>query len=104
MSNSLRAKLSKLRYKGEITQEEYSELIKKLDGHDKQVRTDAVEKFADYLRFVYEKSMELSVMGTNDETEKLELKGIYSQFINTIPYCVKAFEEGEQMQKGAENE
>lgn len=34
MPNSLRAKLSKLRYKGEITQEEYAELIKKLDGHD----------------------------------------------------------------------
>lgn len=34
MPNSLRSKLSKLRYKGEITQEEYFELIKKLDGHD----------------------------------------------------------------------
>ena len=37
MANSLRSKLSKLRYKGEITQEEYSELIKKLDGHDSEL-------------------------------------------------------------------
>ena len=37
MPNSLRAKLSKLRYKGEITQEEYSELINKLDGHDSEL-------------------------------------------------------------------
>lgn len=37
MPNSLRAKLSKLRYKGEITQEEYAELIKKLDGHDSEL-------------------------------------------------------------------
>lgn len=44
MSNSLRAKLSKLRYKGEITQEEYSELIKKLDGHDKQIWNDAIDE------------------------------------------------------------
>ena len=100
MPNSLRVKLSKLRYKGEITQEEYAELIKKLDGHDKEL----LDRFADYLKFVYEKGMELSIRGTNDETEKFKLRGIYSQFIDTIPYCVKAFEEGEQMQKGAENE
>lgn len=37
MPNSIRAKLSKLRYKGEITQEEYAELIKKLDGHDSEL-------------------------------------------------------------------
>lgn len=38
MPNSLRVKLSKLRYKGEITQEEYSELIKKLDEYDAEIK------------------------------------------------------------------
>ena len=39
MPNSLRSKLSSLRYKGKITEEEYKELITKLDGHDKELRT-----------------------------------------------------------------
>ena len=38
MAHSLRCKLSKLRYKGEITEEEYRELIDKLDDHDKDLR------------------------------------------------------------------
>ena len=38
MPNSLRAKLSSLRYKGKITEEEYKDLITKLDGHDKALR------------------------------------------------------------------
>ena len=43
MPNSLRAKISKLRHKGEITQEEYSELINKLNGHDSEL----LDKVAD---------------------------------------------------------
>lgn len=39
MPNSLRAKISSLRYKGKITEEEYKDLISKLDGHDKTLRT-----------------------------------------------------------------
>lgn len=39
MPNSLRAKISSLRYKGKITDEEYKDLISKLDGHDKALRT-----------------------------------------------------------------
>ena len=38
MPNSLRSQLSKLRYKGKITDEEYRQLIAKLDGHDKTIR------------------------------------------------------------------
>lgn len=34
MPNSLRSKLSKLRFQGKITQDEYKELIEKLEGHD----------------------------------------------------------------------
>lgn len=37
MANSLKAKLKKLRYQRRITEEEYKELIKKLDGHDKRL-------------------------------------------------------------------
>ena len=39
MPNSLRSKISSLRYKGKITEEEYKDLISKLDGHDKALRT-----------------------------------------------------------------
>lgn len=44
MANSLRAKLSKLRHDRHITEEEYQELIKKLDGHDAKVRKDAIDE------------------------------------------------------------
>jgi hypothetical protein len=37
MPNSLRTKLSKLRYKRQISDEEYRELTAKLDGHDKEL-------------------------------------------------------------------
>lgn len=37
MTNSLRSKLSKLRYQGKITDEEYKELIDKLEGHDESL-------------------------------------------------------------------
>ena len=37
MPNSLKAKLSNLRYKGQITDAEYKELIDKLNGHDRQI-------------------------------------------------------------------
>ena len=40
MPNSLRTKLSKLRYEGHITDAEYKELIDKLDGHDKVLLDD----------------------------------------------------------------
>lgn len=37
MPNSLRCKLSKLRFQGKITQDEYKELIDKLEGHDEAI-------------------------------------------------------------------
>lgn len=37
MPNSLRTKLSKLRYKRQISDEEYRELTAKLNGHDKEL-------------------------------------------------------------------
>ena len=44
MANSLRAKISKLRHDGKISDSEYQELIKKLYGHDKQTRADAIDE------------------------------------------------------------
>ena len=37
MPNGLRSKLSKLRFQGKITQDEYKDLIKKLEGHDEAI-------------------------------------------------------------------
>ena len=34
MPNNLKCKLKKLRYKGKISEEEFNELIDKLNGHD----------------------------------------------------------------------
>lgn len=44
MANSLRAKLSKLRHNRHITEEEYQAFIKKLDGHDRQIRVNAIDE------------------------------------------------------------
>lgn len=49
MANSLRAKIKQLRHKGKITQQEYDEIIKKLDGHDREVLTDYLDKVTDLL-------------------------------------------------------
>ena len=45
MPNSLKSKLSSLRYKRLITDEEYKELIKKLDGHDREIRAKVIDEF-----------------------------------------------------------
>ena len=47
MANSLRAKLSKLRHDGHITDAEYQAFIKKLDGHDAEIRNKAILDFAE---------------------------------------------------------
>lgn len=50
MPNSLKAKLSKLKYKHQITDEEYRELIAKLNRHDEIIRAIArVEVFEEIL-------------------------------------------------------
>lgn len=45
MANSLREKLSKLRHDGHITDAEYKDFIKKLDGHDREIRNKAIDEF-----------------------------------------------------------
>lgn len=49
MPLSLKCKLSKLRHNGQITDDEYNELIKKLDGHDKQILLEGARNFAEWL-------------------------------------------------------
>ena len=49
MPMSLKVMLKKFVHKGQITQEEYDALIKKLEGHDKEVRAKAFEDFAEKL-------------------------------------------------------
>ena len=45
MPNSLRVKLKKLYYKGNLATEEYYELIHKLDGHDREIRNKTIDEF-----------------------------------------------------------
>lgn len=42
---SLKCMIDKWLHKGQISQEEYNAVMKKLDGHNKQIRADAIEKF-----------------------------------------------------------
>ncbi len=44
MANSLRAKLSKLRHDGHITDAEYQAFIKKMDGHDREIRNKVIDE------------------------------------------------------------
>jgi hypothetical protein len=47
MPKSLKCKLSSLRYKRLLTDEEYKELIQKLEGHDREIRNKAIDEFAE---------------------------------------------------------
>ena len=63
MANSLRAKFSKLRHDGHITDAEYQEFLKKLDGHDREIRNRAIDdmyievlNFEDYINPIAEEN------------------------------------------------
>ena len=43
MPMSLKCMIDKWLHKGQISQEEYDAVMKKLDGHDKQIRAEAIE-------------------------------------------------------------
>lgn len=49
MANSLRVKLKKLCHDGKIEQSELDVLLSKLDGHDQQIRNEAIQIFAEWL-------------------------------------------------------
>lgn len=44
MANSLKAKLSKLRYEGHITNAQYYEICSKLAGHDKVIEKNLISR------------------------------------------------------------
>lgn len=50
MPKSLKCKLSSLRYKRLLTDEEYKELIQKLEGHDREIRNKAIDEFAERMK------------------------------------------------------
>lgn len=52
MPKSLKCKLSSLRYKRLLTDEEYKELIQKLEGHDREIRNAAVKEVLEELYFL----------------------------------------------------
>lgn len=60
------------------------------------IKAEAIDEFADFLRMSYDKGMRLSVAMCKNEIEKFKLKALYSRFIDAIDDCVKAFNEFEQ--------
>lgn len=46
---SLKCMIDKWLHKGQISQEEYDAVIKKLDGHDKQIREDVIEPIQKFI-------------------------------------------------------
>ena len=57
MPLSLKSQLKKFVHKGQITQEEYNALIKKLDGHDREVRNKAIDEFAEEISLKISESL-----------------------------------------------
>ena len=49
MPMSLKVMLKKFAHKGQISKEEYDALIKKLEGHDKEIRNNTIDEFAEML-------------------------------------------------------
>lgn len=50
MAHSLRTRIRKLVYDGKITRQESDSLIKKLDGHDKRIRADALDEMITHIK------------------------------------------------------
>lgn len=82
MPNSLKSKLSSLRYKRLITDEEYKELIKKLNGHDNEIRIKVIDEFVKTLK------------------EELNNYDFWKQFNKSHDWIVEQI--AEQMKGGAE--
>lgn len=68
MPDSLNVKLSKLRHKGQISEEEYEELKRKLSGHDKEIRNKAIDDLIE----IAEKSQYADAQGKEYVLEHLK--------------------------------
>lgn len=49
MPQSLKSKIKKLRYQCRINEDEYYSLMKKIDGHDKEIRAEVIDEFKNML-------------------------------------------------------
>lgn len=104
MPNSLKTKLSKLRHKGQITNEEYQELITKLDGHDAEIRADERAKVLNETRmFVDKHSVEIGKREGIREFAKL-LKKKFNEFIDYDDNGEQTFESNPDLVWGAIDE
>ena len=62
MPLSLKTMLKKFVHKGQITQDEYDALIKKLEGHDKEIRSNAIDEFVNAIEEYYFKVVDSPFM------------------------------------------
>ena len=53
MANSLRSKIKKLYHDNNISEKMCNELLEKLEGHDRELRTKAIDEFAERLKEKY---------------------------------------------------
>ena len=89
MPMSLKCMIDKWLHKGQISQEEYNAVIKKLEGHDKQIRAEVLDELF------------------NTETRsEMTLKEIYeevpiNEFDEGWNRCYEDFEEVAEQLKGA---
>lgn len=112
MANSLRAKLSKLRHDGNITDAEYQELIKKLDGHDMEIYAlgynqgtiDRAEELQKCREYGYNKAIDEFAERLQEKVESFqtEINGFKADVL-TLDYFVEFVDEiAEQLKGGAE--
>lgn len=85
MANSLRAKLSKLRHDGHITDAEYQAFIKKLDGHDAEIRNKAFNKVIMQL----EAEVESSAKFIREYDDSIAQKAYYSGLKHSLEIAKK---------------
>lgn len=78
MPNSLKNKFSSLRYKGLITDEEYKALVKKLDGHDREIRNKTFNNIISQLDAEVESSAKFIREYDNSIAQKAYYKGLYN--------------------------
>lgn len=87
---SLKCMIDKWLHKGQISQEEYEAVMKKLDGHDKQVRAEVIEEIYNELLYVGSKfrSMLLNTSQESDLIEWVDLNGKLMA-ITTIKHMIQ---------------
>lgn len=78
MANSLKIKLSKLRHDGHITNNEYQEFIKKIDGHDRELKDQVIDQI---LSWCFDNSF---VDYTEEYSDNGDCLVVYSRLANYL--------------------